>query len=316
MSKNFEYRRIVLLEFEDLETQVLHPQAILLTYCESGSSSRMHSVDVGCFCYSSRNIISGKGLKGTAVELASFEPDRLPLVKVALDFFREGSASSIGRKYSELKQFYDWVDALDYKVSFSSGESMKEAYVRFTAHLLQMINFSNVQAKRLSKKTAANYQKMAAIVVATVTGLSVHHVYALATRIRKSKGASGGLAQLPSQEDQSRTFAALVNFIDEIHRLVVMGGQLPIMFSSPNDQDYYYYVSTQLTSKGQDLNSIYSSLWRFESVPSAKIFDDISGFSLDPDAREWQRTTLSGIRARLKALLENRRSDAYKRRSQ
>ncbi|MDH1549759.1 hypothetical protein [Pseudomonas juntendi] len=312
MNKSFEYRRVVLLEFEDFETKVLHPQAVVLTYYQSGTSSRMHSLDVGCFCYSSRNSIAGRGLKGTAVEMASFDPDRLPLVQVALDLLRDSSASSAGRKYSELKQFYDWVDALDYKVSFSSSQSMKEAYLKYTAHLLQAINSSNIQADRLSKKVAANYQKMAAVIVGAVAGLSIHHVYALATRIRKSKKVPGGMAQIPSQEEQSRTFAALVNFIDEIHRLVVMNGQLPVVFSSPNDRDFYYYVPAQLTSKGQDVDSVYSSLWKFESFPSFRAFDNISGFSLNSETRAWQKSTIGNIRARLTALLDNRRSDAYK----
>ncbi len=311
MSKSFELRPVVLLAFEDVDTKVLHPQALVLTYHQSGTSSRMHSLDLGCFCYSSRNNVASRGLKGAAVDVATFDPDRLPLVQVALDYFRESSAVSAARKYNELKQFYNWVDSLDYKTSFSNVEIMRAAYVKYTAYLLQLINVSNIQAKRLSKKTAANYQKMAAIIVAAVTGHSVHQVQALATRIRKSKNAAVFTAQLTSQEEQSRTFAALVNFIDEVHRIVVLGGELPILFSSPNDQDFFYFVPSQIRSKGEDPESVYSYLWKFDEFPSSKIFYKVSGLSPDPALKERLDFTLTNIRFRLKTLLVNRRSDAY-----
>lgn len=85
MSKRFEHRRITLLEFGDVSTQVLHPQSIVLTYYQSDTSSRMHSMDLGCLCYSSRSNVAYRGLKGAAVELASFDEHRLPLVQVMLD---------------------------------------------------------------------------------------------------------------------------------------------------------------------------------------------------------------------------------------
>jgi len=311
MSKNFEYRRITLLEFGDVGTQVLHPQSIVLTYYQSKTSSRMHSLDLGCFCYSSRNNVAGRGLKGAAVELASFDEHRLPIVQVMLDYFREAGPISAARKYNELKQFYNWVDALDYKVNFNSPESMKAAYVKYTAYLLQLINVSSIKAKSIGKQTASNYQKVAAIIVAAVSGLSVHQVQALATRIRESKCAAPVMPELTSQEEQSRTFAALVKFIDEIHRIVVLNGELPILFSSPNDQDFFYFVPAQIRAKGQDPDNVYSHLWKFDKFPTSRMFDKIAGHSPDPDMKAWQQYTLTNIRLRLRMISDNRRCDAY-----
>lgn len=151
---------------------------------------------------------------------------------------RESGATSAYRKFNELRQFYNWVDALPYKVNFGSAESMQAAYVNYTAYLLQLVNISNINAKRINRETASSYQRMAANVVAAASGLSVHQVYALATKFRKLKRIPGGMSVLTSQEEQSRTFAALVNFIDEVHRVVVLNGEFPILFSSPNDQDF------------------------------------------------------------------------------
>lgn len=311
MTNNFEYRRTVLLEFGDVDTKVLHPQAIVLTYCHSKTSSRKHSVDLGCLCYSSRNKMSGRGVKGVAVELDSFDENRLPLVQVMLGFLRETEATSVCRKYCELKRFYNWLDALDCKISFACAESMKAAYVKYTAHLLRLVNASNIKAKRLGKKSASSSQRVAALIVAAVSGLDVHQVYALATRIRGSNSNAAGMAKLAGHEEQSRTFAALVNFIDEVHRVVVLSGEFPILFSSPNDQNFFYFVPAQITDKGQDPDSVYSDLWRFDKLPGSRMFHKIAGHSTDPDIKEQQQNTLTNIRVRLKTLSSDRRNDAY-----
>ncbi|MEO8488163.1 hypothetical protein [Pseudomonas sp.] len=311
MSNNFEYRDVVLLAFDDLKTRVIRLESTVITYFESESSNRMHSLDVGCFCYSSRENVAGRGLTGAAVVKSSLDPERVALVQTTLDFVRGANAVSAGRKYNEIKQFYNWVDSLETPMTFSCAKSMRSAYIEYTRNLLQLINVSKVGRTGIGKKTAQNYQKAAAVVVAAATPLSVHQVMGLATKISGARKVEVGFNDLDSQEERSRTFAALVKFIDEVHRVVVLKGQLPILFSSPNDDDFYYFVPSQVRGKGSDEESVYSKLRYYDKFPSNNDFEERSGFSDQLAGKVSQKFILTNIRMRLKELAQKPRSEFF-----
>ncbi|MFL6876794.1 hypothetical protein ACJ6YJ_18235 [Pseudomonas marginalis] len=311
MIDNFEYRDVILLPFDDLKTRVLRLESTVITYFPSESSNRIHSLDVGCFCYSSRSNVAGRGLTGAAVDKSSFDPVRVPLVQATIDFVRGASAVSAGRKYTEIKQFYTWIDSQEVSISFNCLESMKSAYIEYTRNLLQLINVSKAGRSGIAKKTAQNYQKTAAVVVAAATELSVHQVMGLATRITKGRNVDAGFNEIDSQDERSRSFAALVKFIDEVHRVTVLKGQLPILFSSPNDDDFFYFVPSQVRGKGRDQGSVYSKLRIYNKFPTNNEFEEHSGFIDQPDGKQSQKFILTNIRMRLKDLAKNPRSDFF-----
>ncbi|KAI2694450.1 hypothetical protein [Pseudomonas sp. TNT3] len=248
MHNKREYRPVILLDFYNTKTEVLRPELVVIEFLQSKTSSRCRAVDVGCFCYLSRDKVAGKGFAGAAVDQSTLDVNRVPIVRGIIENLRSGSTASVERKYSVFKKFYDWIDDQDEHIVFNETDSLTSAYCQYTLHLHQMVNLSQVGGG-ISKNTAEGYQKGAAIVVSLASGLTVEKVQSFTMLLRRSRGRIDGPGNLSSQEERSRTFSALVNFIDEVHRSVVMGGGLPLKFSSPNDEDFYYYTPGQVRAK-------------------------------------------------------------------
>lgn len=270
MHNNREYRPVITLDFHNISTGVLRPELVVLEFFQSKTSSRCRAVDVGSFCYLSRDKVAGKGSVGVAVDQSSLDLDRVPVVMEVVDYLRGASASSVESKYSAIKRFYEWIDDQDENFSFNEHESLKSAYRQYTLHLHHLTQLAKVKAG-LSKMTAETYQKGAAVVVSLAEGLTLEKVQSLTMQLRRNRGRIDGPGNISSQEERSRTFSALVNFIDEVHKSVVLGEGLPLRLTSPNDDDFFYYTPGQIRSKGQDPNSIVYHLKKYNNFPKLSV---------------------------------------------
>lgn len=278
MKNSLQYRPVVLLDFYDLNTEVLRPELVVIVYSESENSTGRRTADIGCLCYLSRAEASGKKLVGIAVDPATLDVKRIPIVKELVNYLRGGSAASVERKHHEVRKFYNWIDEQNKHFIFDDLESMKSAYCEYSLHLSHLINLSRVGGG-ISNKTAEGYQKAAAIVVSFALGFTLEKVQSFTALIRRTRGRIDRPSDISSQEERSRTFSALVNFIDEVHRLVVLGKGLPLRLCSPNDEDFYYYVSGQIGLKAQDPKSLLFHLKQYRGFPKFSILVANSGVS-------------------------------------
>lgn len=285
MSHSRECRPVVLLDFHDIKTEVLRPELVVIVYAESRNSTRRRTADIGCFCYRSRDKAAGKGFLGAAVDQSTMDVERTRIVRDIVDDLRSSSAASVGRKYVAYKQFYDWMDDQIGPFIFNDLASMKSAYCEYSLNLSHLVNLSQIGGG-ISKNTAETYQKAAAIVVSFALGLTLEKVQSFTVLMRRSRGRIDRPSDINSQEERSRTFSALVNFVDEVHRAVVLDGGLPLKLSSPNDEDFYYYVPGQVRSKGQDPSLVLFHLKKYKAFPKLSIIVANSGVSQEADQKK------------------------------
>lgn len=310
MSDRFACRSVIHVEYEDINTEVLRPELVVFVYRESINSPSRKTADLGCFCYRSREEVAGKKGVGTAVDLASLDVERIPVVKRSIDFFRSGGPRSVERKYGDFKKFYDWIDCQDKNYSFNDYESMRGAYCDYSKHLNHMSDLSRLGSGGLSKTTANGYQSSAAILVSLVLNIAVHKVRSFTFVIPRNRGRIDRLSNLSSQEERSRTFSALVNFINEVHRVVVGGGGLPIKFTSPNDEDFFYYLPQQIGVKKEDSESFAYYLKSFKEFPKFFSVVESLGLNVEGQRRKILKSAHGNCRNSVRRIIKNPRCPA------
>lgn len=309
MSGGLVYRSVVHVEFDDIEVEVLRPESVVLIYRESVNSPSCKTADLGCFCYRSRSKSAGKKGVGTAVDLTSLDVDRIPVVKRSMDFFRSGGPRSVETKYGDFKKFYDWIDCQEKTYVFSDYESMKTAYCDYSNYLNHTSALSRLGGG-INRTTANGYQASAAILISLVLDIPVHKVRSFTFGIPRNRGQIDRLSNLSSQEERSRTFAALVNFIGEVHRVVVEGGGLPIKFHSPSDEDFFYYLPQQIGDKKEDMESFAYYLKSFKEFPKFFSVVESLGLNVEGERRKILKSAHSNCRNSARRILRDPRCKA------
>lgn len=311
MKNNRLYRPVTFLDFHDLETEVLRPESVMIVYSESKDSAGSRTADLGCFCYQSRDAVSGKKQVGTAVDPATLDTKRAPVTRGLVNYLRAGGTGSVERKYNEVKKFFNWVDRQDRHFDFDDIDQMTDAYCEYSAYLNHLSNLSQV-GKGLSKTTAEGYQKAAAIVVSLALGLTLDKVQTFTAMIRRSRGRIARPGDIGSQDERSRTFSALVNFIGEVHRVVVLGEDLPLRFCSPNDEDFFFYVAGQVGLKSNNPESILFHLKQYRQFPKLSVIYGRSGISKESAENNKVFNEYSNCRVTIKNFKSNPKGYAAK----
>jgi len=190
---------------------------------------------------------------GCKVDQSSLEAERLLLIRNLTEFARQKQSftTAIGA-FSTIKYFIDWIDTQENKYSLTKTSSAKQAYRDYTKYLLHRINTSGIRAQALKQTSAASRQTAARTVVALATGLHEREVLALTTYITERVELRHVNLKQPSSDVQARTFSALVNFIEDAHRLLVDGSELPLRLASPGNEPYYLYSFNQDTNKSNN----------------------------------------------------------------
>ncbi|MCT8166767.1 hypothetical protein [Pseudomonas sp. HD6422] len=136
----------------------------------------------------------------------------------------------------------EWIDSEKEIYAFDKKTDMIKAYRNYTIHLLHRMHISSINGKPLKRTSASPLQAHARLAIRLATGLSEPEIRASTTYIKlRSNGENLVNSDLPGTDAQARTFAALMKYIEEAHRILVDGGELPMKLTSPNDAPYYFY---------------------------------------------------------------------------
>jgi len=247
-------RPVVVIGWKDANVEIIHPQLAVLLVDKQSSAGKRH-LDMGAFCYVRRG--KGKPIEvACSVDLSTLDPKRIPVVKELIEYLR-GLISGVSAVtiFQKFNRFIDWIDSQECRYAFDDMASMKKSYYDYTQHLLHRINSSGINGRPIKRQTAAQYQSAARTVVMLATGLSEPAVKGIATYITKKRGQANHVSRkLPDADAQARTFAALVNFIEESHRVLVKSEPFPMHLVSPNGDTIYLYSEYIDTDKSKTAN--------------------------------------------------------------
>lgn len=272
MNTEFTKRSISIIDFRDPATEALHPQLTIIAGLTESKNGKRY-LDFGSFCYKQRNrrtINRHTQYEGVRVDDSSLEPNRLPVVSRLIDHARSRKTFESARGfYEETRYFINWLDDQEESYQILEPTSCSRAYIAYTEHLLHRVNSSSTRSNPLSKNSASSLQSTARKVLKLASGVYEKEIEALTTSIgRSSQQGHINLKQIGA-DAQARTFATLVNFIHEAHRILVKNGEFPMRLVSPGSEPYFIYSLHQETSKTKNAKiSIVSFIASCPQLPS------------------------------------------------
>lgn len=240
MHTNYIHRPIVIIDTPNDCASPIHPNLTVLRIKTHSYSSYNH-LDIGAMCYTRRatNQIQHKGFK---VDPTSLDENRIPIIKNVIEQLVEKSSVYIANFFNGIKNFMRWLDNQEQKVNLGSPSEMKGAYITYTTYLIHRMQSSETNSKQINMGTAAALQSHARAFISISTEIYPSELASICTCIRENDRKRHVRLSTPSADEQSRTFAVLVNYIEDSHRLLVEGGSLPLRVVSPNDPTYYLYT--------------------------------------------------------------------------
>ncbi|HFQ9247451.1 hypothetical protein D3C71_284530 [compost metagenome] len=277
MSQNLIARPISIINFNDKNIEAIHASSVVIA-CENIATNGKRYLDFGSLCYEVRakraKINKYTEYTGVRVDLKSFSANRLRVVSDLIEIARsmQRFASAIGF-HATIKCFFDWLDAQEQKFSFADINSMTEAYINYSLHLLDRINSSGIRGSSIKAVTASGLQVAARQVVSVASGLHEKEITILAPIISQSDGGEHINLNRPSADVQARTFATLVNFIEEAHRVLVDGGEFPMRLVSPGSEPYFLYTMFQGSEKSK--NARISIIQTLDNSPTFPTWEEI-----------------------------------------
>lgn len=269
MIAEFHARAITQLELNDFITEALQPESVVLTSKVSLSSAHTYRWDVGALCYTSRDSKSQR-CGGVKVDLASFDIRRRDFVRKLIERLRGNNPNTVEGDFRYVRRFINWIDS-KYDVSqIHDCAFLKAAYQSYTSELLREMYVSGISGSPLSQETARGYQRGARLTLSVAFDLDDVQLKRLAAFIGRRKLRRGEFVVGTSSDDKAVTFGALVNFIDEVHRVIVLNGTLPLKLVSEKDKDYYYYSPRQAGLSSEVSGTIYDILNGLSEFPSRR----------------------------------------------
>lgn len=267
MNNEFQPRTITQLELGDLNTEALQPESVMLTSKVGLSSAHTYRWDVGAFCYTSRDSRSQR-YGGVKVDPASFDIRRRDFVRKLIERLRGGNPNTVEGDFRNIRRFINWMDSKYDASQINDCTLLKAAYQNYTSELLREMYLSGIAGSPLSQETARGYQRGARLTLSVAFDLDDVQLKRLAAFIGRRKLSRGEFVIGTSSDGKAVTFAALVNFIEEVHRIIVLDGALPVKLVSEKDRDYYYYSSSQAGLSSEVSGTIYDVLNELSEFPS------------------------------------------------
>ncbi|MDA3374625.1 hypothetical protein JR314_32445 [Pseudomonas aeruginosa] len=310
MSNYFIQRQIVIIDAKDANVEVIQPQLAVLMV-DNPSNAGKRYLDVGSLCYRRRGK-SGPHKVGCPVDLSSLDNARTPFVQALIEILRaKRSASSAIQVLQNITVVINWIDAQEQSYAFDDVSAVKQAYGDYTRYLLHRLSNSGIRGQRIKQSTACGYQAAARIAVMCATGMREPEARGVATYIpHKIAHANHVNLKLPNADVQARTFAALIYYIDEAHRLLIGGDALPLHFVSPNGESCYQYAMHTFSEKGKAANFSLSPM--LIQSPEFPAWDKVKahfGLVGDSVALEIERAIYDNTRKRLEKNDKDLRSD-------
>lgn len=264
---NMKLRKVTILDLSDITTTILTPDTVIFRHVHKTNHVN-HTLDITSFCYKKR-APSPPNQIGDFVDPSSLDIHRLNIARQVIDLIR-GQSFDVAKNYKHwFSTFMNWTDANYPEVMLGDLNGMKIVYIGYTAHLFQRISSSPKSDDHLTATVAANYQKGAYKFISIATGEDPRIIKTWSTRLRKSK--PGILkAGKPSSEEQDMCFAAHINFLDEVHRVIVEGENYPIKLIPPAGETYYLYDDIGFR-KSYTLKLMYAELKKHPTLPPLEI---------------------------------------------
>ncbi|MCK1783319.1 hypothetical protein L9Z73_02765 [Pseudomonas sp. TNT11] len=309
MSNSFIHRQVVIIDARETNVEVIHPQLAVLMV-NNGADIGKRYLDIGSLCYMRR----GKPLHtqvGCPVDLSSLDKSRIPFAQALIEQFSAGRISpTTAMTFHKNKKFVDWIDNQKSHYAFDDVSAMKQAYGDYTGYLLHSMNSSGISGQPIKQMTASSYQSSARKLVMLATGLSEPEVSRIATYIpRRSAQANHVNLKLPNADTQAQTFAALINYIEEAHRVLVKGDALPLHLVSPKDDLCYLYSLQPNSAKSQSAEfSTASILFKSPTFPTWEEAKAHFGLMGDSAALQNKRASYDDARQRHEKSNNNSRS--------
>ncbi|MEO8641321.1 hypothetical protein [Pseudomonas sp.] len=309
MSNDFVQRQIVIIDVKDANIEVIQPHLAVLVVDNPDNAGKRY-LDVGSLCYGRRGK-AGSHEFGRPVDLSSLDNARAPFVQALIEALRiKRSASSAIQLFRNITFVINWIDAQEQPYAFDDASTMKQAYGDYTRFLLHRLSSSGIRRQRIKQSTACGYQAGARIAVMCATGLKEPEVRGVATYIpHKATHANHVNLKLPNADVQARTFAALINYIDEADRLLIGDGALPLHFVSPNGESCFQYALHILSEKSKAANfSLFPMLIQSPEFPAWDEVKSHFGLVGDSVALEIERAIYDNTKKRLRKNNKNLRS--------
>lgn len=309
MKQGFAERHLVIVDIEDANIEIIHPQRAILAVNNKVNNGKRY-LDCGSLCYTRREKIANPRVVGDAVDLDSLDNNRIPVVQKLVNIMRMKASATALSLFSNVRHFFDWIDNQEDRYEFNKEARMRAAYFTYTQHLLHRLNASGIRGQPIKQGTASAYQSGARMVVLLATGLSEPQVNGIATTIHQKNNASHLNLKLPNSDQQARTFATLINFINEAHRILVDGGEFPMRLASPDGDSYYLYTLYQETDKAKAAGFSLNPMLKW--CPSFPSWHDVKEhFQLPNNSKETnvQRTAYDQAKIRFRKNNKDCKSD-------
>ncbi|MGU3862443.1 hypothetical protein ACVXHM_33740 [Pseudomonas aeruginosa] len=311
MNNAFVQRPIVVIDVMDSNVDVIHPQFVVLKIPYKAANG-IRTLDVGALCYTRRGRKSPRGLS-CPVDLSSLDSARIPTVHAVIEHLRVKGYITAISLFDKIVIFMNWVDAQEWRYAFDDTASMKKAYIDYTAHLLKRMNSSGINGQAIKHETAGGHQAAARTIIRLASDMSDREIKRIATVITQNVSRANHVnLKLPDVDVQSQTFSALINYVEEAHRVLVEGGRFPLHLVSPSDESYYLY--TLMVNKNKfhtfSMLSMLTKSPRFPSWP-----DVVRNFGLEyrSAVTKHERSGFDQARYRFEKNNENLRSALRRR---
>ncbi len=263
LAKKLVQRTVTVLDLGDITTTILIPDSVVFRH-KHEKTGHTHYLDVTSFCYTKRSAQSG--IIGNLVDPTSLVLSRLSTARDIIDFIR-GQAYERAKTHKAIfSSFLQWVDSNYSEIDFLDRNNWRSVYVTYTAHLIQRLNLPPRAPERLAATVATNYQKGACKFISIATGEDERVIKLWATKLRKSMPGIAGPGT-PSATEQDISFAAHIQYVDEVHRVIFKKENFPLVLTSQSDEDYFLYDDIGFR-KQKNVKLMYGELTKFPALPT------------------------------------------------
>lgn len=231
-------RKVTIIDLSDVTTTILLPDSIVFQHVHR-TNFIVHHLDISSFCYK-RRAYGSSGQIGDKVDPNSLDIHRLKVARIVIEFIRGQNIETAKNNRHWFNQFFTWIDANYDSISLDNINDLKIAYIGYTSHLIQRTQATPRSGNRITATVATNQQKAVAKLISIITGEELRIIKAWATKLNKSKP---GIVKSdkPSSDEQDVCFAAHINFLDEVHRVIVNNEPYPLILTPALGEPYYLH---------------------------------------------------------------------------
>ncbi|AUY33368.1 hypothetical protein [Pseudomonas sp. PONIH3] len=265
-------RNVTIIDLSDVTTTILIPDSVVFQHVHR-TNFVVHNLDVSSFCYKKR-AHGSSGQIGDKVDPNSLDIHRLKIARIVIEFIRGQNLETAKTHRHWFNLFFTWIDANYDNISLDDINDLKMAYIGYTTHLIQRTQATPRSGNRITATVATNQQKAVAKLISIITGEELRIIKSWATKLNKSKP---GIVKSdkPSSDEQDICFAAHINFLDEVHRVIVNNEPYPLMLTPALGEPYYLHDEIGYR-KTHNVQLMYEELRKYPTLPPLDVLTSAS----------------------------------------